>query len=239
LKVQRQLVNNPKSVHFLWFSNNVMLPMSRIEKNTWTQWWWLRLDQRKTWSVEELKAAKLLGITFVSFALFCLVMCFTQLLRFHLGAALNVVISLSVSFAITVPHARDIAGSMFSEVVLTGDIAAARRLGGTIPKRKEKTAVLSVWWLEYKGTYGWSNEERWTRNVIFAIAGVLFVAPLSFEISLFDALGMSKGARAAVLVLAILPLSLYLGRRLCAWMWPEYVQRADVLARERQNSSKS
>ncbi len=209
-------------------------PMSQTNRNTWTKWWWLRVDHIKQWSPEERRASRVLAFTFTGLLLFSLIATFVLLLVLRLGAAQGLAASIAISIVLTLIYARGIANDIFSGVVQAGDAAAAKRVGGCIPEPTDEFASLSLWWLDYKLTYRWSPEELWTRNVIFAIAAVLFLAPFAFELWMLEALGISEKAAALALALVLLPLSLYLSRRFCAWMWPEYVKRADALARQRE-----
>jgi hypothetical protein len=197
------------------------------------------MDHVKKWSVEERRAGKVLALTFVSVLLFSFAVTLVLLLVLHIEPAQGVAASIPISIALMLLYARGIANDIFSDVVQTGDAAAAKRVGGWIPGPTDEPGSSSLWWLDYKLTYRWSAEEIWTRNAIFAIAAVLFLFPFAFELQLLEAFGMNKKTSAVVLVLVVLPLTLYLSRRFCAWMWPEYVKRADALAREREHRIKS
>jgi hypothetical protein len=171
--------------------------------------------------------------------LFSFVTVFVLLLVLNLGAILSVVASIPISIALTLIYGRGIANDIFSDVMRAADAAAARRMDGRVLESTDGPASFSLWWLDFKLTFGWSPEELWTRNMIFAIASVLFLVPFPFEFRMLQALGMGENASALTLVLAILPLSLYLSRRFCVWMWPEYVKRADTLAHERESKTES
>jgi hypothetical protein len=206
--------------------------MSQNNRNTWTKWWWLRVDHVKQWSIGERRAGRVLAFTFAGLLLFALAATFVLLMVLKLGVTQGVAASIPISVTLTLIFARGIANDMFSGVVQAGDAAAAERLGGWIPDPTDTPP--SLWWLDYEVTGRCSPEEYWTRNVIFAIAAVLFLAPLAFELQTLKAFGIGKGTSALVLVLVVLPLTLYLSRRFCVWMWPEYVKRADALAHQRE-----
>jgi hypothetical protein len=216
-------------------SGEIMLHSS----NTGTKWWWLRIDQISNWSAEEGRGARAIGLTFVGVSILSFFCCFALLLRFDVGATLRVIVSLVIALVLTLAYARQIAGDLFPALVQAGDAAAAHRLGGWELGMSDPLPFLSIWWLDYKFTHGWSTEERWTRNAILAIAAVLFLAPFSFELRFLENLGVSKNTSAVILVLIVLPLTLCLSRLICVLMWPDYVRRADDLARQRQNNRKS
>jgi hypothetical protein len=213
--------------------------VSQIERNTWTKWWWLRVDQLQSWSVDERRAGRAFVLTFFGLSLLISIALLSLMLGLHFGSGLSVGISILVSLVLAPLYVRGVAGDMLSTIVRAGDVAAAKRMGGWVPEFPDDsvflTELLTPWWLEYKYTYGWSPEERWTRNAIFVIASVLFLVSFSLVFNFLQSLGLSKTSSGLIHILIVLPLTLFLARRFCVWMWPEYVRRADALNRGRRN----
>lgn len=205
--------------------------MPQTEKNTWTKWWWLRLYQWGSWSIEERRASVVLWLTFTSAAILCFFLFLFRLQTLHLDATRTVAISVMIAIAIIFPCARGLASQFFSAKVQAGDAAAAKRLRGLVPETIDKPLFPSLWWLDYKSRgYYWSSEEIWTRRVIFGFALLSVLVQFLFASVFLH--GMNQHA-VAISILFGFALSLYLSRRLCVWIWPDYVKRADALAYER------
>jgi hypothetical protein len=204
--------------------------MPQVETNTWTKWWWLSLYQWGGWSIEERRAGRVLWLTFVSVMILAFFFFLIELQRLHLNAAWTVAISLTAAIVLTVPSAR-VATDFFPAKVQVGDAAAAKRLGGLIPEIIDKPLFPSLWWLDYQSRgYYWSSEEIWTRRVIFSFA--LLSVLIQFVFASVFLHGINQRAVALGLLLGF-ALSLYVSRRFCVWIWPDYVKRADALAYER------
>jgi hypothetical protein len=208
--------------------------MSQNHGNAWTKWWWLRADHVTQWSVEERRAGGVLALTFAALLLFSLAATFVLLLVLHLGVTPSVAASILISVMLTFIFARGIANDMFPEIVQTGDALAAKRVCGWIPEGKYPF-LWWLWWLEFRPTHRWSAEELWTRNAILALAAILFFASFVLGLQILRAFGIDERASAPILGFVGLPLALYLSRRFCVWMWPDYVNRADALARQRES----
>ena len=198
--------------------------------NTWTKWWWLRVGQWGNWSTEERRASTLLWLTLAGAVTSVFLLLWVRLSTLHLGADWTVAISLGGTLLTTLPCAR-LASDFFPAKVDAGDVAAAKRLGGSVPDIIDRPRFPSLWWLNYRasGIY-WSLEEISTRRKIWGFAVLSFFVQFLFAITFLH--GMNQRVVAIGLMFGF-ALSLCLSRLLCVLIWPDDVKRADALAYER------
>jgi hypothetical protein len=207
----------------------------QVKQTMSNKWWWLRVDQAADWSEAECRAFGVLLATLLAWFLMLSLALFGIP---YLWAGLRlwsrwegVVVVLLIAFVYAQLMQRVMADG---DTVRAGDAAAAARLGGSVDPLVATSNILAVWWLDYTMIgRDWSKEERWTRNAIFVITAVLLSGSCALGVSILSQMGLNTPSSRAWMGLVTIPLSVFLGRRICVWFWPEYVDRADGLARER------
>jgi hypothetical protein len=201
----------------------------------WSKWWWLRLHQGAAWSAEERSAAGAFGLAFLGVLLLIGLCGFRLVWGVGFSIQTSLVASILLGFLLAILNARGIASEVAPNIVTRGDDAAARRLGGSVVLPPEEFFIRKLWWLDWRYTHRWSDEEQWTRNAICGLASVLFIVPVALELRILADHGFSKRDAALTLVFIQLPLTFYLSRLICVWLWPDYVKRADDNAVRRSN----
>jgi hypothetical protein len=122
----------------------------------------------------------------------------------------------------------------FPVTVKRGDEAAAKGLGGTVVLPAKSPGL---WWLDFgRSTRNVSRDERFTKLAFFLIAMLIFCpSALYFPPHLVVWLDVSKRTWILAIMVTMLPLSLFIGRKLSTWIWSDVVRRADQNAFARLN----
>jgi hypothetical protein len=203
----------------------------------WSKWWWLQVYSIPTWSADESRAAGVLGVTFLATFLFMGLVLGFFISRLEFALYVTLTASIAISLWIVIPSVRGIASELFTDTIRKGDDAAAKRLGGTVGSPDETPGL---WWIYYgAGTNKISREEQFTKAAIFFIAMPIFCpAALYFPPHLVVWFDVSKRTSILAIMVAMLPLSFFIGRKLSAWMWPDVVRKADQNAFARFNHRK-
>jgi hypothetical protein len=202
----------------------------------WSKWWWLQIYSIPTWSADERRAAGAFGATFLAAFLFMgsLLGFYISILKFELYVTLTA--SIAISLWLVIPNVHGMASEIFPGTIKKGDEAAAKRAGGTVFLPDESPGL---WWIDWRATYNRSDEETFTRRVIFCIAlPIFFPAALFFPPHLMVWFDVSKRTSILATLVTMLPLCFFIGRKLTAWMWPDVVRRADENAFARFNRRK-
>jgi hypothetical protein len=203
----------------------------------WSKWWWLQIYSVPTWSADERRAAGAFGITFLATFLFMELVLgfFISKLQFALYVTLTA--SIAISLWMVISSIRGIASEVFPDTIRKGDEAAVKRLGGSVVLSDESPGL---WWINYgAGSSKISPEEKFTRIAIFFIAmPIFFPAAVYFPPHLVVWFDVGKRTSILATMVAMLPLSFFIGRKLSAWMWPDVVRKADENAFARFNHRK-
>jgi hypothetical protein len=220
---------------------NQPIPSTTVQakSNAWTKWWWIKVHQSMSWDSYERRAASTLGLLFVliSLGLGSFGFELADAMEFALPVKIMAGIFVGVPFGIF--NARGIASEIFPLVVRNGDDASAKRLVGSVVLPSEEFFVRRLWWLARGAEADWTAEERWTRNAICGFAAGFLLVPLPFELPFLAGLEFNKKAIALFFTFVQMPLTLYVSRRLCVWLWPDYVRQADNAAVKRSNRNVS
>lgn len=204
-----------------------------MKNGGWSKWWWVQIYLIPRWSLDERRAFYAFSLVFLTIFLFGVLVSHILFSGLHFESYVTLAGSITIALYLAIPNIRGITSEMFSTIIKKGDEAAAKRVGGTVWLSDENPGL---WWLDYRFTYRWSHEERWTRNAIFAIAFSIFVTSALFLIPhLTTWFEFSKRTSILITMVMWLPLSFYIGRQFCAWQWPEFVKRADDNAVARYN----
>jgi hypothetical protein len=197
----------------------------------WKRRWWLRIDQVGTWSMEEFKAAGAIWLTFACMAMFNGLIAFGYLYGMDFGREARFIgafLFAMIAFA----YFRGVAGELFPNATMIGDERAAERLGLDMPLWSPSPPSNRLWWLNWRSVA--SREEGYLVAIIWFLAGIIFIPSSLFGIAhLQRDFDFSKRTSILVVMTALLPLSFYLGRRLCVWLWPDFVKTADYNAAHR------
>jgi hypothetical protein len=201
----------------------------------WTKWWWTKVYQSANWCSKEFRAVGAFGLVFCGVFLLIGSSGFELAEAVGFGIQVKIIASISVGLLFAILNTRGIASEIFPVVVREGDDAAAERLGGTVALRPGESFVRRLWWIGWGNNSDWTDEEKWTRNAINGFAAALLLLPLLFEFRVLTNFGLSRRAMALLFVLVQLPLTFYVSRQFCVWLWPDYVKRADDAAVKRSN----
>jgi hypothetical protein len=93
------------------------------------------------------------------------------------------------------------------------------------------------WWASLEFGNRWSKEEQWTRGTIYIIGAVINVTPLLGMAYLLRWAGLDKHNAALIGAIICFPPSVYLGRLVCIFLWPDFVRTADENAAQRMRGS--
>jgi hypothetical protein len=201
--------------------------------DTWKRRWWLRVDQVGAWSKEELKAAGVIWLTFAFMAMFNAVVAFTCLYGMEFGREARFLGGFLFA-TIACAYFRGAAGELFPNTTMLGDERAAERLGLDLPLWSPPPPSNRFWWLDWRSVSGASREERYIAIVIWFVVGIIFIPSSSFGTAYLQRdFDFSKRTSILVVMTTLLPLSFYLGRRFCIWLWPDIVRTADYNAAHR------
>jgi hypothetical protein len=215
-----------------------MLTVAEPE-NGWTKWWWLRLDQLSSWSIEEWRAFLAFAVTFVTAALilsYPTLLVLNNVLELNRNKSLPICLILVCLF--TLPALRGLTSSVFPRLVIKGDDAAAARLGGRVYLPTDEFWIRQFWWIDLSLAEGkWSVEQTKVRARIFLIAFCTFVPVFGILALQLISGGISERIAALIALVVTMPPSLYVGRKICISRWPALVQKADDDAVERTKSS--
>jgi hypothetical protein len=88
------------------------------------------------------------------------------------------------------------------------------------------------WWATLGLDIDWSYEEKWTRGIIFVIGSIINLIPF-FVLDYFLKALIDRHNAALISAIICLPPSIWLGRRICLFTWPDFVRRADENAEKR------
>jgi hypothetical protein len=199
----------------------------------WKRRWWLRIDQVGAWSKEEVKASGAIWLTFAFMAMFNAVVAYVCLYGMEFGREARF-LGAFLFATIACAYFRGAAGELVPYTTMLGDKRAAERLGLDMPLWSPPPPSNRLWWLDWRSVSGASREERYIAIVIWFVMGIIFIPSSWFGIAYLQRdFDFSKRTSILVVMTTLLPLSFYLGRRLCVWLWPDFVRTADYNAAHR------
>ncbi|MGJ4945663.1 hypothetical protein ACQR1W_34240 [Bradyrhizobium sp. HKCCYLS1011] len=208
--------------------------------NQWSKWWWLRVSSIPHWSSDERRAAATFCVTCLVACLFLSVVfagCISPL-RFSFDLTLSV--SFGIALLATVPNLRGLTTALFPNTIQKGDQAAADRVGGEVFLPDEKIKP-TLWWCDYHpgASHNISWEEQHIKIAIFLIAILIFFPCILYlPRYLMERFGLTQSSSLVAIILAILPLSLIVARKLSIRIWPDIARRAEENAVARCNPPK-
>jgi hypothetical protein len=89
------------------------------------------------------------------------------------------------------------------------------------------------WWFDLPDA-SWSHEERWAAMRIWLMATPIMPIVILLTGYILDKLGIDPYWSGRIAFLTGMAGGLYLARRICVWVWPETIKRADKKAAKRR-----
>lgn len=203
--------------------------MSEGGQRGWTRWWWLRVDQVGEWSRIELRAALYFFLTWTFAVIATGVPAWFFLNDYlRLGPQRSLVVWLIVAWPLNLPGLRGLASTLFPQAVISGDDAAAERLGGRVYLPTNEFWIRNFWWIDALPIAGsWTDNQMRVRERTLLIAFCVFVPTLLAVAGGMMSQGISERSSALFAFLLAAPVALYSARRVSIARWPELVRKAD------------
>jgi hypothetical protein len=197
------------------------------ENNRWTKWWWLRIDQIASWSRRERRAAVAFVLTWLVTASLSAVWGWALLVGLHvLDHESRLLFSFLVALSGILFGLRTLTTVLFRDIVMSGDDAAAGRLGGRVYLPTNEAWIKGTWWFLDK-SIGLTETQRSAQRRTLTIFIVILLLTFLPSLHLLTALGASEGETLLIGSLTVLPAELYIARRIAKWCWPDLIEKAD------------
>ena len=102
-----------------------------------------------------------------------------------------------------------------------------------LPEAQTGHLIKQAWWAAfYPGEY-WSVEERWLRKTVYLVLIPVACGLIYLQASILDSFGFEKHWGALLSACTASIGGLWISRRVCGWLWPDRVRRADENAARR------
>jgi hypothetical protein len=205
-----------------------------VGNSRWTKWWWLRMDQIADWSADERRAFVAFTLTWIGKATLFASLGWGILLGLQvLSPGSSLLFSWLVALSGSLFGLRALTTQLFRDTVMTGDDAAATRLGGRVYLPTNESWIGSSWFLDKSiGITEAQREAQRRMALIFLVILLLTFLPSTY---LLMAFGASEGLALLIVLLTILPADLYAARRVSIFVWPDLIKKADDDAIAREN----
>ncbi len=202
--------------------------------NSWTKWWWLRVDQMTGWSGDEWKAFAAFMFIWLAQAIFYAILGLRVVLKtLPFSLASGLLVSFLVAALLSFIGLRSMTATFFGKTVIKGDDAAAARLGGRVHLPTNESWIKATWWIDTR-PYGRGTRVNAERRMMLVSCLVFIPFFLLLARLLMDD-GISERIAALIGLIVVAPIALYAGRRISIQFWPDLIKQADEQAIAMEN----